>query len=134
MVVKENPDRKIIKSTKHIVHICKEEPQSFEISRLKHLLQVTGICDPPKLHLPQSQVSAREGKSFCYKIFSKLYRNIKLNFLINFNLISSALKRILGLLLSRKIPPSSPKLTLTQTLIVGSEGQFSSGAIVRIPL
>ena len=33
---------------------------------------------------------------FHYKVLSKLYRNSELNFLVNFDLILSALKKILG--------------------------------------
>ena len=44
------------------------------------------------IHLPQSQVSLREGKMFRYKFLGNLYRNNELNFLVNFNLILSALK------------------------------------------
>ena len=45
-----------------------------------------------EVHLPQSQVSLREGKTFYYKVLSKLYHNSELNFLLSFNLILSALK------------------------------------------
>ena len=75
------------------------EARSFEISKLKNSLEkssslpgVNGVCDPSKLHLPQSQVSLREGKTFHYKVFSKFYCNGELNFFINLNLILSALK------------------------------------------
>ena len=45
-----------------------------------------------EVHMPQSQVLLREGRTFLYKALNKLYRNSKLNFLVNFNLISSALQ------------------------------------------
>ena len=66
---------------------CGKAPKTF-----KHP-EVTGYCDPSKLHLPQSQVSMRAVKTFHYKVVSKLYCNSELNFLVNFNLILSALKR-----------------------------------------
>ena len=44
------------------------------------------------IHLSQSQVSLQEGKTFYYKVLSKLYHNSELNFLLSFNLILSALK------------------------------------------
>ena len=46
-----------------------------------------------EFHLPQSQVSLRESKTFHYKVLSKLYCNSELTFLVNFNYILSALKR-----------------------------------------
>ena len=46
-----------------------------------------------EVHLPQSQVSLCEGKTFHYKIHIKLYHNSELNFLVNFNLNLSAFKR-----------------------------------------
>ena len=49
-----------------------------------------------QVHLPQCQIVLREGKTFHYKVLSKLYRNSELNFLVNFDLILSALKKILG--------------------------------------
>ena len=45
-----------------------------------------------EVHLPQGQVSLQEGKTFHYKVLSKLSRNSELKFLVNFNLILSALK------------------------------------------
>ena len=46
-----------------------------------------------QVHLPQCQILLPEGKGFHYKVLSKLYRNSELNFLVNFDLILSALKR-----------------------------------------
>ena len=46
-----------------------------------------------QVHLPQCQILLREGKTFHYKVLSKLYRNSELNLLVNFDLILSALKR-----------------------------------------
>ena len=65
---------------KMVTHI---EAQNFE-SSLKNLQssEVTGIFGQAKLHLPQSQVSVREGKTFHYKVLSKLYRNGELNLLV----------------------------------------------------
>ena len=45
------------------------------------------------VHLPQSQVSMQAVKTFHCKVLSKLYRNAELNFLVNFNLDLSSLKR-----------------------------------------
>ena len=45
------------------------------------------------VHLHQSQVSIQAVKMFHYKVLSKLYRNDELNFLVNFNLDLSSLKR-----------------------------------------
>ena len=52
--------------------------------------EASGICDPSKLHLPQSQASIREGKMFHYKVPSELNRNDELNFLVNFILIGKS--------------------------------------------
>ena len=38
----------------------------------------------------------RAGKTFHYKVHSKIYCNSELNFLVNFSLILSALKRSYG--------------------------------------
>ena len=46
-----------------------------------------------EFHLPQSQALLREGKTFHYKVHSKLYRNSELHVLVNFTLILSAFKR-----------------------------------------
>ena len=45
-----------------------------------------------EVHLPQSQVSLQEGKTFHTKFLSKRFCNINLNFLVSFNLILSALR------------------------------------------
>ena len=61
---------------KMMTHI---EVRSFEILKLKNLLkktlkppEVTGLCDPSNLHLPQSQVSIQAGKTFHYKVVRTL--------------------------------------------------------------
>ena len=69
--------------------------RSFETLKLETSLkiltppEVTGICNPSKLHLPQSQVSIRAGKTFHYKVLCKLHRNNELTFFVKFNLTLS---------------------------------------------
>ena len=46
-----------------------------------------------EVHLPLSQASLREDKTFDFKTHSKLCRDSELSFLVNFNLNISALKR-----------------------------------------
>ena len=58
-----------------------------------NLLSSLKIVIHPIVHLLQSQVSIQAVKTFHYKVLSKLYRNDELNFLVNFNLDLSSLKR-----------------------------------------
>ena len=46
-----------------------------------------------EFHLSHSKVSLQEDRLFHHKVLSKLYCNSKLNFLVNFNLILSTLRR-----------------------------------------
>ena len=44
-------------------------------------------------HLPHTHVSLEEDRTFHHSIPSKLYRNCKFNFVVNFDLILSTSKR-----------------------------------------
>ena len=69
------------------------EAQSFETLKLKNLLKnPTNLLQPLEFVIHQSctsQILIPVGKTFHYKVPSKLYRNDGLNFLVNFNLIVS---------------------------------------------